>query len=68
MNGIFVFIGMQPNSVILPLEIEGDKNGFVICSDYMQTSLNGFFNAGDARKGSIAQTASAECERAAAAV
>jgi thioredoxin reductase (NADPH) len=67
-DGVFVFIGVEPNSDFLPLEIERDRRGFVVTDQMMQTSLKGFFAAGDVRAGATAQVASAAGEGAAVAL
>jgi len=67
-DGVFVFIGVTPNSDLLPLEIERDRLGFVLTDRSMQTSLKGVFAAGDVRAGATAQAASAAGEGAAAAL
>ncbi|HDQ70755.1 MAG TPA: hypothetical protein ENN19_01515 [Chloroflexi bacterium] len=46
-DGVFVFIGVSPNSDFLPREIERDRRGFVTTDKAMQTSLKGIFAAGD---------------------
>jgi thioredoxin reductase (NADPH) len=67
-DGVFVFIGVEPTSGFLPPEIERDRRGFVITDQMMQTSLKGFFAAGDVRAGATAQAASAAGEGAAVAL
>jgi len=67
-DGVFIFIGMTPNSDFLPPEIERDRNGFVITDRTMQTSIKGIFAAGDVRLGATAQAASAAGEGAAVAL
>lgn len=67
-EGVFVFIGMSPNSGFLPLEIETDLRGFVMTDGKLQTSLVGVFAAGDVREGATAQAASAAGEGATAAL
>lgn len=67
-EGVFVFIGMSPNSSFLPPEIETDLRGFVSTDRSLQTSLKGFFAAGDVREGATAQAASAAGEGATAAL
>jgi thioredoxin reductase (NADPH) len=67
-DGVFVFIGVTPNSEFLPPEIERDRRGFVLTDGTMQTSIKGFFAAGDVRAGATAQAASAAGEGAAAAL
>lgn len=66
--GLFVFIGLSPNSGWLPLEIRRDPYGFVVTDTALQTSVRGIFAAGDVRKGSTKQAASAAGEGATAAL
>jgi len=66
-DGIFVFIGLTPNSDLLKDKVELDKWGFVE-TKYMQTSMEGVFAAGDVRTGSTKQAASAAGEGASAAL
>jgi thioredoxin reductase (NADPH) len=67
-EGVFVFIGMSPNSGFLPPEVETDLRGFINTDDSLQTSLKGVFAAGDVRQGATAQAASAAGEGATAAL
>jgi thioredoxin reductase (NADPH) len=67
-DGVFVFIGVMPNAEFLPSEIERDRGGFVLTDGTMQTSIRGFFAAGDVRAGATAQAASAAGEGAAVAL
>ncbi len=67
-DGVFVFIGMSPNSTFLPSDIETDINGFISTDGKLQTSLKGVFAAGDVREGATAQAASAAGEGATAAL
>jgi thioredoxin reductase (NADPH) len=62
--GIFVFIGLSPNSGWLPDSIKRDPYGFVETSATLETSVPGIFAAGDVRKGSTKQAASAAGEGA----
>jgi thioredoxin reductase (NADPH) len=62
--GVFVFIGLQPNSGWLPIDIERDPYGFVVTDPTLATSMKGVFAAGDVRKGSTKQAASAVGEGA----
>lgn len=66
--GVFVFIGLMPNSGWLPPEIERDKYGFIITKPTLETSMPGVFAAGDVRLGSTKQAASAAGEGATAAL
>jgi len=67
-DGVFVFIGLTPNSDFLPEEIERDRFGFVTTDMMLQTSVKGCFAAGDVRAGSTKQVASAAGEGATAAL
>jgi thioredoxin reductase (NADPH) len=66
--GVFVFIGLSPNSGWLPPEISRDPHGFVVTNAMCGTSMPGVFAAGDVRLGSTKQAASAVGEGATAAL
>jgi thioredoxin reductase (NADPH) len=68
MAGLFVFIGQTPNSQWVPDAIEQDEYGFIISRPNLETSVRGVFAAGDVRKGSTKQAASAAGEGATAAL
>jgi thioredoxin reductase (NADPH) len=67
-SGVFVFIGLQPNSGWMPSEVERDEYGFIVTNPMLETSVKGVFCAGDVRKGSTKQAASAAGEGATAAL
>jgi thioredoxin reductase (NADPH) len=67
-DGIFVFIGLSPNSEFLPVSIKKDAQGFIVTSPMLETSMPGVFAAGDVRLGSTKQAASAAGEGATAAL
>lgn len=67
-DGVFVFIGLSPNSGFLPETIERDQWGFIRTDDSLQTSMQGVFAAGDVREGSTKQAVSAAGEGASAAL
>ncbi len=69
--GVFVFIGLDPNTAFLSDVVQLDQRGFIVTgagpnSSMMETSRHGIFAAGDARAGSTKQVASAVGEGAAA--
>jgi thioredoxin reductase (NADPH) len=66
--GVFVFIGLTPNTEIVRGQVELDANGFVVTDVALQTSVPGIFAAGDCREGSTKQAASAAGEGAAVAL
>jgi thioredoxin reductase (NADPH) len=67
-DGVFVFIGLSPNSDLVKGRAALDKMGFVVTDDRLMTSLPGLFAAGDVRAGSTKQAASAVGEGATAAL
>ena len=64
--GVFVFIGLDPNTGFLSDTVELDQRGFIVTNTGMETSRHGVFAAGDARAGSTKQVAAAVGEGAAA--
>jgi thioredoxin reductase (NADPH) len=66
-DGVFVFIGLTPNSQLLKDKAVLDEGGFIKTNN-MQTSWEGVFAAGDVRQGSTKQAASAAGEGASAAI
>lgn len=67
-DGVFVFVGLKPNTQFLGEAIELDEFGFVKTNDRLETSLPGVFAAGDVRSGATMQIASAVGEGATAAL
>jgi len=68
-DGVFVFVGLLPNSQFLkPTPIRCDEIGFVMTDQHLQTSMPGVFAAGDIRSGATMQIASAAGEGATAAL
>ena len=66
--GIFVFIGLSPNSRKFTDVAKVDAQGFIMTGIDFQTSTEGIFAAGDVRAGSTKQLVSAAGEGAAAAL
>ena len=67
-DGVFVFIGLKPNTDLVKGVVELDDFGFIQTDIGLQTSLPGIFAAGDVRAGSTKQAASAAGEGAAVAL
>ncbi len=68
-DGVFVFVGLEPNSQFLrTTPILLDAIGFVMTDHNLQTNMPGVFAAGDIRSGATMQIASATGEGATAAL
>jgi thioredoxin reductase (NADPH) len=67
-DGVFVFIGLDPNTGFLKGTVDLDERGFIVTDDTLMTSMPGVFAAGDVRVGSTKQLASAVGEGAAVAL
>ncbi len=67
-DGVFVFIGLSPNSELVKDKTQIDPMGFVLTDQRLMTSIPGLFAAGDVRAGSTKQVASAIGEGATAAL
>ncbi len=61
-NGVFVFIGLIPNTKPFENSVDLNKRGFIQTTGLAQTSQEGIFAAGDCREGAIAQVAAATGE------
>lgn len=67
-QGIFIYIGYNPNTEFLAGLANLDKDNHIIADEYMSTSSPGIFVAGDVRSKSIKQIATAVGDGATAAV
>jgi thioredoxin reductase (NADPH) len=67
-DGVFVFIGMSPNSKLVEGLVTLDELGFVVTDQSLMSSWPGLYAAGDVRAGSTKQAASAAGEGATAAL
>lgn len=68
-DGVFVFVGLSPNTEFLkdsPIEL--DEQGLIKTDAHLQTSIKGVFASGDVRSGATMQIASAVGEGASAAL
>jgi len=65
--GIFMAIGLKPNTDYLKDVLPLDELGHIIINERMETKIPGVFAAGDIRSGSIRQTISAAGDGATAA-
>ena len=67
-SGVFVAVGLHPNTGFLRGVLDLDPEGFVAVSNQVETSVPGVFAAGDVRAGSPRQVASAVGDGATAAI
>lgn len=67
-DGVFIFIGLKPNTQFLQGKIDLDDIGMVKTKANLETSMPGVFAAGDVRSGATMQIASAAGEGATAAL
>jgi thioredoxin reductase (NADPH) len=67
-QGVFVFIGTEPNTTFLCPVIDADCGGHVLTDSNMMTSVPGLYAIGDVRKHSYRQIATAVGEGATAAI
>jgi len=66
-SGVFVFVGIQPNSRYLPESIDCNRAGFIHTDQEMATSVPGVFAAGDVRVKELRQIVTAVGDGATAA-
>ncbi|MGE4384716.1 MAG: thioredoxin-disulfide reductase [Endomicrobiaceae bacterium] len=68
-NGVFIFVGWNPNTNFLSeTDISLSEDGYIITNDEMQTSIRGVFACGDIRKKLLRQVVTAAGDGAVAAV
>jgi thioredoxin reductase (NADPH) len=67
-DGVFVFVGLKPNSEFMGGQLETDEIGLIKTDENLMSSMKGVFVAGDIRSGATMQVASAVGEGATAAL
>jgi len=67
-DGVFVLVGLSPNSGIFRGLLELDEKSYIVSDEDMRTSVDGIFACGDVRKKSLRQIVTAAGEGATAAV
>lgn len=68
LSGVFIYVGLEPNSSYLDGVLSLDNAGHVPTDIWMLTAVPGLFAAGDIRQSSAAQLASATGDGATAAI
>jgi thioredoxin reductase (NADPH) len=66
--GVFVAIGLDPNTSYLQGVVPLDKGGYIVTNEIMETGIPGIFAAGDVRHNSVKQAIVAAGDGATAAV
>lgn len=67
-TGVFIFIGLTPNTSYLKGKLKMDDGGHVYVNEWMETAVPGIFAAGDIRANSARQVVTAAGDGATAAV
>lgn len=58
-QGVFIYVGLNPNSELFKDKLELDENGFIITDEEMRTNIKFVYAAGDVRKKSFRQIVTA---------
>lgn len=66
-NGVFVFVGLNPLSDFLKGFVNMDEKGYILTDDEMKTNIPGVFAAGDVRQKTLRQVITAASDGAVAA-
>ncbi len=66
--GLFIYIGLLPNTEWCSNVIQLDEQGFILTDEKLQTNIPGVFSAGDVRKKELRQIATAVGDGAIAAM
>ena len=67
-DGIFPYIGFEPNADLFAGQVKQDKYGFIMVDEAMQTSVKGVYAIGDVRVTPLRQVITAAADGAIAAV
>ncbi|CDF58672.1 thioredoxin-disulfide reductase [Thermobrachium celere] len=67
-NGVFVFVGLDPKSEIFRGKVEMDEKGYIITDRSMRTNVEGVFAAGDVTQKTLRQVITAAADGAVAAI
>lgn len=63
-DGVFVAVGMEPNTNMVPKEVEKDEKGYIVADENCITNITGIFAAGDVRTKFLRQIITAAADGA----
>lgn len=66
-SGVFIYVGLDPNTALFSSSIALDEQGFIKTDDRLATNIHGVFAAGDVRRKILRQVATATGDGARAA-
>lgn len=61
-DGVFIFIGFEPNNTLVPAGIKLNSNGFVVTDEKRETAIAGIFAIGDLREQYVKQVVTAAAD------
>ncbi len=67
-DGVFIFVGMRPNTELFAQGMETDKWGYIVTDEDMRTSVDGVFAVGDIRSKKYRQITTAVADGTVAAI
>lgn len=67
-SGVFIYVGLVPNSELVKENVNVDQNGFILTDERMETNVKGVYAVGDVRKTVLRQVLTAAADGAIAAV
>ena len=67
-DGVFIYVGLIPNTQIFKDQVKTDENGFILTDEHMETNLEGVYAVGDVRKTPLRQIVTAASDGAIAVI
>ncbi len=67
-DGVFIFVGLEPQTALVKNEVKCDEKGFIVTNEDMETNIKGVYAIGDVRVKSLRQVVTAVSDGAIAAM
>lgn len=67
-SGVFIYVGLVPNSELVKDLVDVDQSGFILTDEHMETNVKGVYAVGDVRKTVLRQVVTAAADGAIAGV